>query len=162
MADGTDFVCNETYMPSVTSEMLDWCFPWNSIGSDLRYKIWDPEDHYFARADNAAYVCDPHVPVREKTWNINHYVMEDIGMGPSPLTMQFRRPCDFGYDESLLTDGRSMVCAIGAGDCAAAMTHLWTPAKDGILLRSRFWIGYALKENGSIEKRRCQREPKSP
>ena len=35
-------------MPGVTSEMLDWWFPWHSVGSDLRYKIWDPEDHYFA------------------------------------------------------------------------------------------------------------------
>ncbi|MBR1397612.1 MAG: hypothetical protein IJ563_08790, partial [Selenomonadaceae bacterium] len=51
--DGTGFVCNETYMPNVTVEMLDWWFPWHSVGSDLRYKIWDPEDHYFARADKA-------------------------------------------------------------------------------------------------------------
>ena len=39
--DGTAFVCNTTYMPGVTSEMLDWWFPWHSVGSDLRYKIWD-------------------------------------------------------------------------------------------------------------------------
>ena len=51
MDDGTGFVCNTTYMPGVTGEMLDWWFPWHSVGSDLRYKIWDPEDHYFARAD---------------------------------------------------------------------------------------------------------------
>ncbi len=57
--DGTGFVCNQTYMPGVTGEMLDWWFPWHSVGSDLRYKIWDPEDHYFARADRADYVCDP-------------------------------------------------------------------------------------------------------
>ncbi len=40
--DGTAFVCNETYMPGVTGEMLDWWFPWHRVGSDLRYKIWDP------------------------------------------------------------------------------------------------------------------------
>lgn len=64
-ADGTGFVCNETYMPGVTGEMLDWWFPWHSVGSDLRYKIWDPEDHYFARAYKADYVCDPNVPINE-------------------------------------------------------------------------------------------------
>ena len=57
-ADGTALVCNTTYMPGVTGEMLDWWFPWHSVGSDLRYKIWDPEDHYFARAYPASYVVD--------------------------------------------------------------------------------------------------------
>ena len=67
MDDGTGFVCNTTYMPGVTAEMLDWWFPWHSVGSDLRYKIWDPEDHYFARADRVDYVCDPAVPMNQKT-----------------------------------------------------------------------------------------------
>lgn len=53
LPDGTAEVANTTYMPGVTGEMLDWWFPWHSVGSDLRYKIWDPEDHYFARADRA-------------------------------------------------------------------------------------------------------------
>lgn len=26
------------------------------------------------------------------------------------------------------------------------MTHVWTPYQDGILFRSRFWIGYALTD----------------
>ena len=80
--DGTAFVCNETYMPGVTGEMLDWWFPWHSVGSDLRYKIWDPEDHYFARADRCDYVCDPAVPMHRKTWGVNHYIMEDVGPRP--------------------------------------------------------------------------------
>lgn len=145
--DGTGFVCNETYMPGVTSAMMDWWFPWHSVGSDLRYKIWDPEDHYFARADKAAYVCDPAVPVAQKTWGVDHYIMEDIGSGPSFLHLQFKRPRDFGFDESVLGTEtcQSLVCAIGAGDCAAAMTHKWFPYQDGILFASRFWIGYALR-----------------
>mgnify|MGYP006964173643 CR=1 FL=1 len=53
-------------MPGVTGEMLDWWFPWHSVGSDLRYKIWDPEDHYFARAYPASYVVDPNVPMNQK------------------------------------------------------------------------------------------------
>ncbi len=144
--DGVGFVCNSTYMPGVSSEMMDWWFPWHSVGADLRYKIWDPEDHYFARADNAAYVCDPDVPVNEKTWGVNHYIIEDTGFGPQFLKLQFKRPQDFGYDESEIKDGKSMVCAIGDGECAAAMTHVWEPYKEGILFRSRFWIGYALQD----------------
>ena len=78
-ANGTGLVCNTTYMPGVTGEMLDWWFPWHSVGSDLRYKIWDPEDHYFARAYPASYVVDPNVPMNQKTWGVDHYIMEDVG-----------------------------------------------------------------------------------
>lgn len=143
--DGTAVVCNTTYMPGVTSEMLDWWFPWHSVGSDLRYKIWDPEDHYFARADRADYVCDPNVPMNQKTWGVNHYIMEDVGPGPEFLKLMFKSPADFGYDTSVIGTEKcqSMVCAIGESSCAAAMTHKWYPYKDGVMFCSRFWIGYA-------------------
>lgn len=144
--DGTGFVCNETYMPGVTGEMLDWWFPWHSVGSDLRYKLWDAEDHYFARADKPDYVCDPAVPVNQKTWGVNHYILEDVGPGPEFLKLCFKSPADFGYDASVVGTAscQSLVCAIGEGNCAAAMTHKWVPDKDGVLFSSRFWIGYAL------------------
>ena len=146
--NGTGFVCNETYMPGVTSEMMDWWFPWHSVGSDLRYKIWDPEDHYFARADRADYVCDPQVPVNQKTWGVNHYIIEDVGAGPDFLKLCFKSPADFGYDPKTIGSDlcQSLVCAIGEGNCAAAMTHKWYPYQDGIMFCSRFWIGYALKD----------------
>ena len=99
--NGVGFVCNETYMQNVKPEMLDWWFAWHSVGSDLRYKIWDPEDHYFARADNAAYVCDEKVPVNQKTWGVNHYIIEDIGNGPGFLKIGFKRPADYGLDEKI-------------------------------------------------------------
>lgn len=146
--DGTGFVCNTTYMPGVTSEMLDWWFPWHSVGSDLRYKIWDPEDHYFARADRVDYVCDPTVPMGQKTWGVSHYILEDVGPGPEFVKLHFLRPATFGYDESLIgTDTcSSLVCAVGEGSCAAAMTHKWYPFKEGVLFCSRFWIGMAMKD----------------
>lgn len=151
--DGTGFVCNTTYMPGVTGEMLDWWFPWHSVGSDLRYKIWDPEDHYFARADNAAYVCDPSVPMNEKTWGVNHYIMEDVGPGPEFLKLCFKSPADFGYDPSAVGSEtcQSIVCAIGESTCAAAMTHKWYPYKDGVMFCSRFWIGFGVVD-GKIVK----------
>ena len=155
MEDGTGFVCNTTYMPGVTGEMLDWWFPWHSVGSDLRYKIWDPEDHYFARADRADYVCDPAVPMNQKTWGVSHYIMEDVGPGPEFLKLNFKRPADFGYDESIIGTEKcsSMVCAIGESSCAAAMTHKWHPYKDGVLFESRFWIGFRMdQETGKIVK----------
>lgn len=148
LPDGIGFVCNSTYMPGVTGEMMDWWFAWHSVGADLRYKIWDPEDHYFAKADNAARILDPNVPMNEKTWGVNHYIIEDTGFGPQPLRLGFRSPEVFGYDTSIIGSEKceSLVCAIGAGDTAAAMTHKWYPYEDGIMFCSRFWIGYAEKD----------------
>lgn len=152
--DGTAFVANRTYMPHVKGEMLDWWFGWHSVGSDLRYKIWDNEDHYFARANNCSYVCDPNVPLREKTWGVSHYILEDVGNGPDFLKLNFLRPRDFGYDEGIIgTDQcESMVCAIGEGKVAAAMTHKWYPYKDGVIFVSHFWIGMHKNEDGTITK----------
>lgn len=151
--DGTGFVCNTTYMPGVTGEMLDWWFPWHSVGSDLRYKMWDPEDHYFARADQVEYVCDPAVPMREKTWGVSHYILEDIGTGAELLKLCFHRPGDMGYDEQLIGGPfcQSMVCAIGESSCAAAMVHKWYPYQEGVMFCSRFWIGYGVID-GEIKK----------
>lgn len=153
-ANGTGLVCNTTYMPGVTGEMLDWWFPWHSVGSDLRYKIWDPEDHYFARAYPASYVVDPNVPMNQKTWGVDHYIMEDVGPGPEFLQLCFKKPADLGYDESILgtENCESMVCAVGKSSCAAVMTHKWHPYKDGVLFESRFWIGYRMDEDGNVVK----------
>ncbi len=150
--NGTGFVCNETYMPGVSGEMLDWWFPWHSVGSDLRYKIWDREDHYFARADRTDYVCNPDVPVHQKTWGVNHYILEDVGNGPDFVKLCFLSPESYGYDTSLIGTDKceSLVCAVGAGNCAAAMTHKWYAYRDGVMFCSRFWIGYALSDGKII------------
>lgn len=66
--NGTGFVANSTFMPGVTPEMFLWWFAWHCVGPDLRYKIWDRDDHLQARAIQADYVRDPAVPWAEKTW----------------------------------------------------------------------------------------------
>lgn len=151
--DGTGFVANTTYMPGVTGEMLDWWFAWHSVGSDLRYKMWDNEDHYFARADKVDYVCDPNVPMNQKTWGVNHVILEDIGLEPELLKLCFKSPKDFGYTPEIVGKEKceSMVCAIGESTVAAAMTHKWYPYKDGVLFCSRFWIGFGLVEGKIIK-----------
>lgn len=151
--DGTGIVCNTTYMSNVTCEMLDWWFAWQSVGSDLRYKIWDPEDHYFSRAVRVDYVCDENVPMNEKTWGVDQYVMEDIGVGPELLKLAFKRPKNIGLDENIIGTEKcqSLVCACGESSINAVMIHKWYPCKDGIMFCSRFWIGYK-EENGQIVK----------
>ena len=153
--NGTGFVANTTFMPGVTAEMFNWWFGWHSVTSDLRYKIWDPEDHYHARADKPDYVKDPNVPDAQKTWGVNHDIVEDIGLaGPEKLLLCFKRPSDLGYDDAKVGTPSclAMVCAYGVGDTPAVMTHIAKEAEGGILFCSRFWMGYGPNGKGEIVK----------
>lgn len=152
-SNGTGYVANSTYMKDVTPEMIDWWFGWHPVGSDLRYKIWDRDDHYYARADKSEYVKDPKVPCSEKTWGVNHSILEDIGMGPDPLTLCFKKPSDLGYDMSKIgTKGcAAMVCAVGEGKAPAFMTHKCRKVDGGVMFESRFWMGYGLVEGKVVK-----------
>jgi hypothetical protein len=152
MEDGTGFVANEAFWPGVTAEMFNWWFPWHSL-EDLRYKIWDKEDHYYARAGKRDYVLDPSVPLAQKTWGVDHEILEDIGLGPEELLLCFKCPTDLGYDLSKVgtEECSAMVCAIGKSNVAALMTHICQEVEGGIIFKSRFWIGYAMV-NGEVVK----------
>lgn len=65
----------------------------------MRYRIWDPEDHFYARQQMPEKVLDPNVPMREKTWGTVHDVLEDVGPGPERLILEFRYPHELGYEE---------------------------------------------------------------
>ena len=151
--DGTAAVCSRLYMPGVSPQMLDWWFPWHSVGSDLRYKIWDPEDHYFATAYPASKVLDSNVPTAQKTWGVDHYIMEDVGFGPQFVQIRFVRPADVGCDEQLIGSDNcaGLVCGIGI-NTGTTMIHKWYPYQDGVIFQSRFWIGWGYLPDGSLGK----------
>ena len=76
MPDGTGYVANKTEMPGVTPAMFEWWFAWHGL-NDMRYRIWDPEDHFYARQQTPEKVLDPAVPMEEKTWGTVHHVLEE-------------------------------------------------------------------------------------
>lgn len=153
MEDGTGYVANKLFMPEVTPTMFLWWFAWHSVGDDLRYKIWDKDDHYYARADKPAYVCDPAVPLAEKTWNVSHSIREDIGAGPNELLLHFMNPKDAGYDPACIGTARcaALVCGFGEGDAPALMTHICQEIDGGIQMYSRFWMGYGLVDGKAVK-----------
>ena len=152
--NGTGFVANSTFMPGVTPEMFLWWFAWHCVGPDLRYKIWDRDDHLQARAIQADYVRDPAVPWAEKTWGVTHDIMEDIGLGMERLLLQFCKPADLGYDMSKIGTSAcaAMVCAVGKSSSPALMTHKVVPAEGGVWFKSHFWMGYGLDGDGQLVK----------
>ena len=78
--DFSPTLANYVFFPNATVEMCEWWFGWHSM-DHLRYRIWDPEDHYFALNQNRDRMLNPNLTVREKTWGCTHYVDENIFSG---------------------------------------------------------------------------------
>lgn len=159
LENGAGYVANHTIMPNVTPEMFEWWFAWHPL-EDLRYRIWDPADHYYARQLDRDKALDQSLPMRERTWGTKHEVLEDIGGGPEVLILNFRYPHELGFDEDKVgTEAcEAMFCANGHGQepgqgAVAIMMHTVRELENqGIELRSRFWMGYGIDENGDLRK----------
>jgi len=159
MEDGTGFLANITQMPGVTTEMFDWWFAWHGL-DNFRYTIWNPGDHHKAETMQSEHTLDKDLSYKERYWNTTHYVLEDIGFGPEGIYINFKYPGDLGYDTSKIgTEACStIVCANGFGDkqppngsAPAVMTHFVREVTGGIELRSRFWMGWTIRNGKPVK-----------
>ncbi len=155
MPDGTGFVANLTKMPGVTGEMFDWWFAWHGLG-ELRYTIWDPEDHYSAKSLNPAIGRCDKLSLKERYWNTTHLIREDIGGGPGDLSASFRQPGDLGFDESKIgTPACETIVTSLAGPIDGAesevMCHFVRKTEEGVELRTRFWMGWTIVNGRAVK-----------
>lgn len=148
--DGSGYVGSRTDMPGVTLEMLDWWFAWHGIES-LRYKIWDPKDHYSACVSkrHLKQRMDTSLSWAQRTWNTTDFVVENVGDGTSALHISFRSPEYFGFDISrFAAEGVTATCAqSGPPDIDISVTtfiHFARAYDGGVVLHSRFWQGYMI------------------
>lgn len=159
MEDGTGYVSNLTQMPGVTVDMFDWWFAWHGL-DNLRYTIWDPEDHYKAESMQKAKAIDPDLTLKERYWDTTHEVLEDTGMGPEALYINFKNPGDLGFDtEKIGTEAcGTIVCAKGNGkghppfaSPETIMCHFIREVEGGVELRTRFWMGWTVKNGCDVK-----------
>ena len=140
--DGTATIANLTPMPGVTAEMLDWYWAWHGL-EPLRYKIWDPEEHYEAKSLNREQNLDSSLSYKERYWNTCQDVVEGFTGEPAPpLRMMFRNPADVGFSKSELETFKGTIICGGGVDDGCFMTHFFRPMENGGELRSRFWFGW--------------------
>jgi hypothetical protein len=146
MPDGTGYISNLVKMPGVTGEMFDWWFAWHGL-DNLRYTIWDKEDHYRAESQQKEKGRNPLLSYKERYWDTTHIVYEDCGEGPQEIVINFKNPADFGFDVSKIGTPAcsTIVCANGV------MCHFLRDIEGGSELRTRFWMGWAFK-NGKLIK----------
>ncbi len=148
LKEGGVLVAGNIPMPDVTADMLYWWFAWHGL-EPLRYAIWDPEDHFDVKINEAGRkrALDPAVPMEEKTWGATHTVMESIGGPADEITIMFQNPKDLGFDESLIgSDGGEFMVAANAllGPMKVPVVMIEIAKKlDGVMhFTARFYIGY--------------------
>jgi phloretin hydrolase len=146
LADGVGYVAVRTPMPGVTAAMVDWWFDWHPR-EPIRYRIWHPAAH---RSNSVEL---PPVPGEKPYWGAVHHPVEDIGVGMVHARIAFRRPTELGISADL-TPGATIVGG-HAGDERrrmqhTVMVHAFLEDGAGVTLRSRFWIGAAIRPYGRL------------
>jgi hypothetical protein len=147
LADGVGYVAVRTAMPAVTAEMVDWWFDWHPRES-TRYRVWHPAAHL----RNS--LIEPARQAAKAHWGAVHHPVEDIGTGQESLRIEFMAPSRLGMstDALDLAEVATVVCGL-AGDqrrrvSHTIMFHVFLNHGAGVVLRSRFWIGAAVRPYG--------------
>jgi phloretin hydrolase len=145
LANGTGYVAVRTPMPGVTSEMVEWWFTWNAR-DPIRYQIWYTGAHEWTHQEDRA------GPARAKPhWGVVNYPVEDVGLGMRSMKIEFAVPSRLGFSNDAVNDPRVGTIIAGlVGDVAARlqhtlMIHVFLKAADGLVLRSRFYMGAAIQ-----------------
>jgi len=147
LPDGVAYAAVRTEMPGVTAEMVEWWFGWHPHDS-LRYQIWFPGAH-----ESTTYE-PPRVTGAQPHWGAVVHPVEDIGLGMEPLRIAFLPPTRLGFSTDALDDPRVATIVGGlVGDDRrrvqhTLMVHVYLAAPDGLVLRSRFWMGAAIRPYG--------------
>ena len=143
-AEQIAYVAVRTEMPGVSGEMWDWWFDWHPR-DPLRYRLWYPDSHFdISFKPPSTTGAKPH-------WGAVHYPVEDVGVGRQVIRIEFRPPTDYGYSTDALSDPR--VATIVGGFVGSqrehtrvgVVSHAFLEAEDGVVLRSRFWLGGLLR-----------------
>jgi hypothetical protein len=145
LPDGCGYVAVRTAMPNVSGEMVDWWFDWHPREA-VRYRIWHP----LAHKDNSVEPATG--PARAKAhWGTVHHPVEDVGTGTVRARIEFLSPTEMGLSTDALghPDVATIICGYAGDDTRRArhtpMFHVFLHEGGGLVLRSRFWLGAALR-----------------
>ena len=80
---------------------------------------------------------------------------EDVGTGKEKIMIDFMSPAEFGFDAVRLDSKKeTVICArVGSPDqgvWGTRMCHYVRTTKEGVEMRSRFWIGHQVQRMGGF------------
>jgi len=144
LPDRVGYVAVRTPMPAVSGEMVEWWFDWHPR-DPLRYRIWHP----LAHRDNSIEL--PASPGAKAHWGAVHHPVEDVGTGTVHARIAFQPPTALGFSTDALGDSAvaTVVCGWVGDDRRrvrhTAMAHVFLRDGEGVVLRSHFWLGAAVR-----------------
>jgi phloretin hydrolase len=153
LEDGSGFAATLVKMPGVTPQMLDWWFNWHAL-EGLRYALWCPVAHTDISAkDPSRHMDSSGVPLRERNYGSTHYPVEGFNQASSQkVAIEFFSPEDFGLDMSLFKEPEisRAYCANVILDMLNtpfnAFFHAVREVDGGVEYRSRYWLGYTMRD----------------
>lgn len=141
--DGQGYVASRTHWPNVTAEQIQWWFWWHSADSN-RYKLWHPFAHISVSSNFASNFTNPNLNSTEKLLGSIHHVEEIIGESMQSIDIHWKRPSNWGIDETQFEHNGVVASACGEvylGPIKAVdMIHLWYQTISGLELRSRYFL----------------------
>jgi phloretin hydrolase len=144
LPDGCGYVAVRTEMPGVSGAMVDWWFDWHPH-DPVRYRVWHP----LAHTSNSVEL--PAVRGAKPYWGTVHHPVEDIGLGTVHARIAFHPPDALGFSPGALErPGVAAIVGGFAGDDRrrmqhTRMVHVFLDSNGGVVLRSRFWLGAAIR-----------------
>ncbi|MFI4989877.1 MAG: DAPG hydrolase family protein [Solirubrobacterales bacterium] len=155
LPDGVGFVAVRTAMPLLSGEMVDWWFDWHPR-VPLRYRVWHPAAHRSNSLDAPAQGPARVGAGAKAHWGAVHHPVEDIGIGVVHARIAFQRPSEMGLtgDQLENPDVASIVCGYVGDDRRhvrhTPMFHVFLRDGAGVVLRSAFWLGAAVRPYGPL------------
>lgn len=149
LPDGVGYVIVRTAMPRVSGEMVDWWFDWHPR-DPLRYRVWHPAAH---RSNS---LQPPPVAGAKAHWGAVHRPVEDVGLGVVRARIDFQPPSAMGLPGDQLENPEiaTIVCGwVGderRGVRHTPMFHVFLREEEGVVLRSAFWLGAAVRPYGAL------------
>jgi hypothetical protein len=144
MDDGVGYVAVRTPMPGTTAAMWDWWFDWQRR-DDRRYQVWCPGAHFaISSKPSEREYAKPY-------WGATHFPDEDVGRGREVIRIDFKPPTEYGFSTDALehpTVGTIVGGLTGSpkrGVQHSIMAHVFLRDADGLVLRSRFWLGAVMR-----------------
>lgn len=147
LPNGGGYIAMHNKMPGVTFEMYQfWCNWWSSApDAALRYRIWNPRDHYMAGFRWTNEMIGDHI---EDLVFLETLEIKNLGISEEKAKASSLLWADGGNVISKRVDANPFSAPVPGVVC-----HFVREMADGsgIELRSRFWKGYQVGENGLFD-----------
>lgn len=153
LPDGVGYVAVRTAMPAVSGEMVDWWFDWHPR-DPLRYRVWHPAAHRSNSVEPPPAVSSG--AVAKAHWGAVHHPVEDVGVGLVHARIAFEPPSAMGMPGDQLENPEvaTIVCGYVGDDRRhvrhTPMYHVFLREGEGLVLRSAFWLGAAVRPYGPL------------